>query len=311
MNQVSLMGVFAVLVVHTVALGQTAESTAEIQKFQGAWRVVELVEDGQVIPDEAIKTTLPTGGRAQIVSNTFVFTSPLTKKKGAKVFSVDPTVYPKAIVVSSLNTPDGWGIYRFEGERLVICMSDPAVSPRPTDFSSRPGSKHMLMVLERDVTGGNSKPDPPTQLASQPLPSSVPAPDLVKVPTPNPPATPPAPTAATARVLTDAEVTTMLQGSWRLNDGAGVLQVNFDPNGSYRSYREIQNPNTFYKVFIETPVAAGTWKVQNGQLVFHITSSTDFNRVNRTFHAAIRSVSNTDFIFVDSVGRVGKAVKIR
>ena len=313
MIKLSSLSIFVLLATNTFVLGQSAESTAEIQRFQGSWRVAELIDNGQVISGEAIKAVLPTGGRAQIVSNTIQFTSPTTHARGAKVFSVDPTVYPKTMVISTLNTPEGWGIYKFEGERLIICMSDPAVTPRPTDFSSRPNSNHMLLVMERTATDETvtSAAKPPAQLASQPLPSSIPAPGLVEIPTPGPPASGPAPTAATARVLTDAEVTTMLQGTWRLNDGAGVLQIGFDPNGSYRSYREIPNPNTFYKVFIETPVAAGTWKVRNGQLEFYVTTSTDLNRVNRMFHVAVRSISNTDLIFVDSVGRVGKAVKLR
>jgi uncharacterized protein (TIGR03067 family) len=302
-------------------LAAAPESTAELKRFQGSWRVAELIDNGRVIPQEDIKNVLPSGGRAEIVSNTIQFKSSAVGK-AAKVFSVDPTVYPKAITVSALARPEGWGIYRFEEERLIICMSDPAVAQRPTGFSSRSGSNHMLMVLERANT---VKVSPATQTTAvgTPKPRVIPAPrppsipqtqpdaKLVNVQPPAPPAVGPPPTAATARVLTDAEVRNMLRGSWRLNDGAGVLQINFDPNGSYRSYREVQSPNTFYKVFVQSPVAAGTWSVQSGNLIFVVTSSTDRNRVNSTDHVAVRSISAQDLIFVDSVGRVGKAVKLR
>ena len=103
----------------------------------------------------------------------------------------------------------------------------------------------------------------------------------------------------------------MIRGTWRLNDGAGVLQITFDPNGTYRSYREVKDPSTFYNVFVKAPVASGTWSVQSGGVALRVTSSTDLTRVNQTFHMAIRSISQTDFIFVDFVGRVGKAVRMQ
>lgn len=307
MSRFKLLCVSLILSANGLAFGQQTGTDAEFKRFQGAWQVTELVENGQVVSQQSLKTMLESGGRAEIVSNTIQFKT-ATGQKSAKVFSVDPTVHPKSIVISSLAKPEGWGIYRFEGERLVICMSDPAVAQRPTDFASRAGSKHMLMVLER-TDGPKRVTDSVAVPKTNTTPNTTPAREVVDVGPP--PAKAPAPTAATARILTDVEVSNLLKGSWRMNDGAGVLQVSFDPNGSYRSYREVQDPSTFYRVFVQTPAAAGTWRVQNGNLVFHVTSSTDLNRVNRTFHVAVRSVSKQDLIFVDSVGRVGKAVRLR
>jgi uncharacterized protein (TIGR03067 family) len=342
----------------SVTHGQPATASAELERFQGAWRVVELVEDGQSIPQEALKTVLQSGGQAQIVSNTIQFTSRVTGKPVAKVFSIDATTYPKTIAVSSLDRAEALGIYQFEGERLIVCVADPAIAERPTQFSSRPGSRHMLMVLERAEgnaslsTGSPESPlvdtvGPPKAVPQEaPRPATTviqfetpaqpteaagsgntPAPEVIKVQLPAPPAvaaapaTPgpatPAPTAVApvppstaARVLTDGEVAVMLRGTWRLTDGAGALQVTFDANGTYRTYREVKDPSTFYNVFVKAPVSSGNWSVQNGSIAFHVTSSTDLTRVNQVFHAAVRSISETDFIFVDFVGRVGKAERL-
>ena len=38
-----------------------AEKNPELQQFQGRWEVVELVENGNVIPPEAIREWLPSG----------------------------------------------------------------------------------------------------------------------------------------------------------------------------------------------------------------------------------------------------------
>ncbi len=337
-----------VVAFNTATYGQTTAASAELQRFQGHWRVVELVEDGQGIRQEAFKSVLQSGGHAQIVSNTIQFTSLTTGAPVAKVFSIDATTYPKAISVSSLDRAEALGIYRFEGERLIVCVADPAVAERPTQFSSRPGSNHMLMVLERDedhesLTAGSAAsaavlppvapkvvqvqapaPAPKVIQVETPAPpakviqvQTAPEPEVIKVQLPAPPATSPAPlavspvsTSATERVLTDGEVAALLRGSWRLNDGLGVLQMTFDSNGTYRTYREVKDPSTFYNVFVKAPVSSGNWSVQNGAIAFHVTSSTDLTRVNQTFHAAIRSISETDLIFVDFVGRVGKAVRL-
>ena len=40
-----------------------ADKDSDLKQFQGKWEVVELVEDGKVIPREAIKEWLPSGGQ--------------------------------------------------------------------------------------------------------------------------------------------------------------------------------------------------------------------------------------------------------
>lgn len=294
------------------------ESAEEIKRFAGSWQVVELVDNGKVIPPKDIPNVFPSGGRAEIVSNTIQFTS-AREPKAAKVFSVDPTVYPKNITIYTLDKPEGWGIYRFEEERLIVCIADPFVSQRPTAFSSREDSHHMMMVLERAQSAtplatpqATAAILPRTNPLQQqlPAPPAQPATRLVDVRQPAAASAAPAPTGTTARVVSDADVTKMLWGSWRMNDGAGVLEISFDSNGTYRSYRDVQDPNSFYRVFVHSPVAAGTWSVKNGNLSFNVKSSTDLGRVNTTQHVAVRSISLQDLIFVDSVGRVGKAVKL-
>ena len=46
-------------------------------------------------------------------------------------------------------------------------------------------------------------------------------------------------------------------------------------------------------------------------VAFSVTSSTDLYRVNKTFEFTMRSISDRDFIFVDYLGVVGSAVKVR
>jgi hypothetical protein len=220
-----------------------------------------------------------------------LFVSPLDGTKSAKSFSVDPATYPKQIAVATREKIEALGIYRFDNERLVVCVSDPALAARPQEFSARQGSQRMMMVLERE----EQKP------ASEPL-ADLPAP---------PTQTAKAPSSAAGKIVTDDQVVSMLMGTWRLNDGMGLLDVTFNADRTYRSYREVRDMTTFHHVFVQSPVSSGTWSVQQGQLILNITASTYLDRVNQTLRIAIRSISEKDFIFVDYLGRVGQAVKLR
>ncbi|MGQ0637101.1 MAG: TIGR03067 domain-containing protein [Planctomycetaceae bacterium] len=261
---------------------------AELARFQGNWQVVELVEDGKVIPREAFRDALPSGGRFEVIEDTIVFTSPHDGHKHAKTFSIDPTQYPKAIEISANQKKDGWGIYRFDEERLVICVSHPEESPRPEAFSAKEGSQRTLMVLERAPTVKEAslkaeKPAPPRQT----------------------------PEGTTAKLLTDAEVSNLLKGTWRYTDSAGALFISFASDGTFRTVRESPEVRLFQKVFVQTPVSTGKWQIHDGELTFQVTSSIHASRVGGAFPFTVRSISDKDLIFVDYLGRLGQAAKVR
>jgi uncharacterized protein (TIGR03067 family) len=300
-------------------VAQADPASEEFKLVRGHWQITELVEDGRVIAPEAIKNMFPSGGRIQIIDNTILFKSRLDGQERTKTISVDPSTYPKGIAVSTRDKTEGWGIYQFDRGKLVMCITDPAVAPRPTDFSSRTGSKRMLMTLERDsgATEGQgetgsfvSRPVLPAPPVARPAPPAPPATPAAPAAVPPPPA-PAQPSAATARVLTDAEVLVMLRGTWKFDDGQGVLNVIMKPDGTYFSTREVLGASTFHQVFTATPVSNGTWSVTQGQLKFRVASSIYSDRVNQTIPLAVRSVSQTDLIFVDYLGRMGRAVKVQ
>ncbi|WP_166831742.1 TIGR03067 domain-containing protein [Thalassoroseus pseudoceratinae] len=256
-----------------------ADQGSDLQKFQGKWKVVELVEDGKVVPEEAIRDWLPSGGQFEIAQNAIIFVSPHDGNKQVKLFSLDATQYPKGIDLSTREKTDGSGIYRFDNGKLIICFSDPDESKRPTEFSAKRGSKRLLMTLQRIVP--------------EPIPAKK------------------EPLGTTAKVLTDAQVTEMLKGSWRYTDRIGALFVTFNADGSFRTVREVKEIRLFQKVFVQSPVSTGKWSVAKGKLRFHIQTSVHPDRINKLFEFNVRSISERDFIFVDYLGRVGQASKVR
>ena len=313
------------LVLTNAALAQSSTTDAEIKRMQGHWRITEMVENGYVVPENQMRTSLPGGGLVEIIDYTLLFKSPVTGVKSTKQFRLDPSVYPKQIAILERDTVTGLGIYQFDQGKLVICVANPK-SETPTDFTAHSNSGRSLMVLESFSVdeSDHSKfqlPLPPRTTTAR-LPTSTANIDIVEV---NNPATNAAPTiivnqAATpasavaanvaGRILTDAEVRTMLVGNWRMNDGQGLLDITLAANGTFSSFRHNEAINTFHTVFMATPISSGSWRVQNGQLFMHVNSSYRADRVNTTAVFAVRSISATDALLVDTLGRVAKVIKL-
>ena len=257
----------------------------ELKRMRGQWEVVEFVEDGKVIPKQAIPEWLPSGGQLEIEDNAIVIHSSVDKKKHVRIFSIDAAVYPHTITITDSNKEETHGIYRFDEGRLVVCLSETG-EKIPTEFSAKEGSKRILIVMQ------------PAKAAVKPTPKPVPE------------KTPKADDLPAATVLTDADVTKMLEGPWRYDDSVGALFVLFRNNGTFTTTREYQELRLFQRVFVQTPVTSGTWKVERGTIQFHVTSSIYPDRVGKTFGFAVRSMSDKDFIFVDYLGHIGRAKKV-
>jgi uncharacterized protein (TIGR03067 family) len=267
------------------------------EELQGAWQTVELVDNGRVIPPEQIPSWLPSGGRLELVDNAIVFTSPKDGKRHARMFAIDATTYPRQINVVDQNKVSGHGIYRIDDGRLVVCLSSPVETPRPTEFSAPEGSRRMLMVLSRP------KVEPTTLTTPAKVASATSVLNL-----PPPPALPATPQPA-AKPLTSLNVGKLLPGTWKLIDANGAFYLNLDKSGVFSTYRESVETSTFQKVFRKLPLSSGTWKLNNGQVVLVCSSSIYVDRLCKTFPFTIRSVSATELEFVDYAGNIGKATR--
>jgi len=313
------------LVFSNASNAQSSVSDNEVKRMQGHWRITEMVENGSVISENQMRTSLPGGGLAEIIDYTLLFKSPVTGVKSTKSFRLDPSVYPKQIAILERDTVTGLGIYQFDKGKLVICVANPKAEI-PTDFTAHSNSGRSLIVMEsfsidEENQGKLFLPPPPRTTSARP-PAQATNVDIVEVKTPASNASPtiivnqaPAPAPAVAaniagRVLTDAEVRTMLVGNWRMNDGQGLLDITLASNGTFSSFRHNEAITTFHTVFVATPISSGSWRVQNGQLFMHVNSSYRADRVNTTAVFAVRSISTTDALLVDTLGRVAKVIKL-
>ena len=256
-----------------------ADKGTDLDKLQGKWEVTDLVEDGKVIPRTAIEEWLPSGGKFQIEENAVVFVSPQDGKKHVRLFALDQTQSPKGIELQTKSRKDGVGIYRIDGEQVVLCLIDPADGERPQDFTSRAGSNRILMTLQRP---GAKKPDPTAKEA------------------------PKAP-----KLLSDPEAAKLLVGTWKYSDSVGALILTLDESGTFQTTREVQEIRLFQKVFVKSPVSSGKWSIKNGTITFHVTASVHIDRVDDKFQFSLRSINEKEMLFVDFLGHAGRAVKVK
>lgn len=293
----------------------------ELKRLNGHWRVIEMVEDGRAIPENQMREWLPGGGVLEIIDYTLLFKSPLDGHKSTKRLRLDPTAYPKQVAILDKDTLTGAGIYEFDQGKLVICVAKGSSEQAtfPTEFTAAAGSGRTLMVLKRfdpgkaDIPGMTTpvQPRPPISQVSARV--SLPKPPEVQPAVPATPS-PPQPIVggtAAGRVLTDDQVRAMALGTWRMTDGEGSIDITLQPDGVFRSFRYLQTISNFHVVFVPTPVSTGGWSISNGRLLMTVTSSTRADKVNQSFAPSIRSISATDCILVDHLGRVTRAVKTK
>jgi uncharacterized protein (TIGR03067 family) len=120
------------------------DAQGDLKKFAGTWSVESAQKGGKEGPERDIKELR------------FVFSGDkLTLKFGEKAmegsFKIDPSKKPRQFDIT-LKDKTGQGIYRFKGDKLELCISDPdGGEARPTEFKSAEGSRTILFLLKRET----------------------------------------------------------------------------------------------------------------------------------------------------------------
>ena len=250
-----------------------------------------MVEDGRAIPKSQMEQQLPGGGVLEVVDYTILFKSPMNGVKSTKTFRLEATSYPKRIAIFERDTTTGVGIYKFEQEKLILCVTRGSAAQSPSQFTAPPNSGRTLIVLTRFQPGTSQVPGLNTHVrqpppVERPVPPqqttpSVPVSYQAKPAVPATPTPPPVPQSAPApqpnpaivssgnasRVLTDDQVRAMTLGTWRMNDADGSIDIVFEPSGTFQTYRYYRTLSNFQYVFVPTPTATGTWSITDGRLI--------------------------------------------
>ena len=116
----------------------------DLERMQGTWSLVSAMEDGKSLPEDHVKQTT-----ILVEGNTFRFpglAEDATSKDGT--FKLDATKNPKEIDSTSEEREVSLGIYEVESDKYKVCFAPPG-KPRPTNFTSAPGSGQILQFWDR------------------------------------------------------------------------------------------------------------------------------------------------------------------
>jgi uncharacterized protein (TIGR03067 family) len=108
---------------------------------QGTWVVVEYqTENGPMDP-----ASVANHPKLIIKGNNYSWAN-----SGGGTFKIDPKLAPKHVdyTVGNLQAQAYLGIYELNGDTFRDCMATPG-RPRPTDFTTPPGSGRIMMVYRR------------------------------------------------------------------------------------------------------------------------------------------------------------------
>lgn len=123
------------------------DAKKDLERFQGKWTLISAQRDGKKTPDEeAKKITLTIQGSKFVLYKDGEVVSEGT-------FTLDPIKKPKQIDETATTGPSKaktfLAIYEIDQEHHKICFAAPG-KERPTEFSSEPGSGHLLQVWKRE-----------------------------------------------------------------------------------------------------------------------------------------------------------------
>lgn len=253
---------------------QAADMDSELALLKGSWEITAVIDNGEVIPQSAVKQKLVKDGLVTINGPIISLLNPLNGQRRELPFVVNPQANPKTIDLAGGQMVGSKGIYLCQGDTLLMCLAGPEMTTRPTDFGSRPGSQNLLMTLHKI-------PAPPA---------------VVTVPTPTPPA--PAGPAIGNR---DEEYRRALIGTWGHQDDDKVEMTTFNPDGTYSSTRTWKG--AFQKIFHDAVRSSGTWKIDDGIAIVRVNASTDSAYLNQVYSFRINSLTQTEIVYTDPDGK--------
>jgi uncharacterized protein (TIGR03067 family) len=117
------------------------------QVLAGEWTVVAATDDGTTIGSDLLRTKLVKDGRVVIRDRVITHVNPDTGETLTNAFKINPASQPRSIDLISGDDRLMPGIYKIEGDDLVVCFTDGQKAVRPDDFESKAGSSRVLLRL--------------------------------------------------------------------------------------------------------------------------------------------------------------------
>lgn len=277
------MAALAVLLV-IVPRGSWADPPANPTSLDGAWEISALIEDGEVVPGKSIREIVARDAKLTVSGQTITLIRPRSGETKTLLFINDPKTSPASIDFAGSDKIGSKGIYLVAGDTAMLCVSTPGVNDRPTDFSSKEGTHHILMTLKRI----------PAVTAIPAATSFVGVPETPVAPRP---------------VLKDDAIRNILLGTWGDQDAEKIQYGTFNADGTFSM--SMTWKKGFRKIFDEATRSSGSWSLRDGVIIVKITTSTDREIQGQVYSYRINTINDREMVLIDNQGRVRREWKTR
>jgi uncharacterized protein (TIGR03067 family) len=129
----------------------TAKESAvkDEEKIVGTWAYVSVEAGGQKLPEEEVK-------KAKLIFTAEgKFTAINSKGEMRRATcKLDPAKKPKEMTTTNEDGKTHLGIYKLDEDTLTICMHQEDRADRPAEFTTKKGTKLVLVVLKREKDEG-------------------------------------------------------------------------------------------------------------------------------------------------------------
>ena len=251
--------------------------------FSGNWDILGITEDGNELGPELIRQRFAQGGRVQFGTRGIAIVNPKSEERRITTYRVDPSKSPSQIDVTTQFDSVLRGIYKFEGDKLTICLARHEDGARPTEFEARGGSDRALFRLQ--LSRPDSKPRPTPAPPSRPAPAEE-TPDRAEL----------------AR--------RMMIGSWTTTDLKGTFTIVFRPDGTFSATR-IWSKSRRKLLGPASDTSEGDWRLLGGMLTAFVSSTTDKDLAGNQINLRVREIGDTSMVVSDQFGTEQTLDKLR
>jgi uncharacterized protein (TIGR03067 family) len=236
----------------------------DTQTLDGKWRIVTLIDNGQVVPPATVKQTFSGDGTVTVSNGTIQVEAAGGRPARQLKFKMHEAGAARTI---ELTTSDGklcQGIYRRDRDVLTLCLGDKDSNVRPSDFGSEEGSNTMLVILQ-----AVSEP-------AKPVTPPVVAPSI------------------------DGDNQKRLVGAWGYQDNDAIIRMSLNADNSFSISKE--SKKVFKKIFDPEERTSGTWSTKEGTIILKVTAADEKSLRGHTLTYQINSLRDQDMVVLDEKG---------
>jgi uncharacterized protein (TIGR03067 family) len=307
MEQVRMLSLVLPLLLGATPVGGDRRPTereieAAHEMLAGDWVIRSIVDDGQTLGPELIRAKFAQSGRIHVGTRTATRIIPGTGERRVTAIRVDPTQHPAEIDITTRFDEVLKGIYKFNGDRLILCLAKSEEDPKPTDFTAADGSNRSLIELE--LAKPAPPPPPPTDDDAEAIEAARRRDAEIQRRNDE------ARQRAEEVQRREEEARQRIVGVWEYSDRKGVMTLTFRSDGTFATVRSWSKP---LKRMVEggLTTSQGRWYYSRGVIDARVMASTDPRDLGHVYTGWIESVDSDTLVLRNLFGDLQTAQRLR